>query len=293
MSGCCKRTPNIYGRKARGREIREKYTNQIIDLYKSGLSSDAIGRKFGANGGVVCAILRENGVEIKSISKWKRKYSLDENAFASINSEESAYWLGFMYADGCNMPQKSMVSMSQNVDDIEVLDGLKKFLKTDYPIRNYPMDRGFNKKELFILSVRSEKLSRDLVKHGCIRAKTHKLTFPSFIEKSLVKHFVRGYLDGDGSIKKHPSYAVNLVGTQTFLDGLVDFLKQELPFVEHKFYKRHPDRENNITQLYFMKKHSILDFLEWIYSDSTIRLKRKHDKYLELLEHRKTSRKKW
>jgi intein/homing endonuclease len=293
MSGCCKRTDNLYGRKARGREVREKHTARIIDLYKSGLSTNAIGMEVGANGGVVCTILRESGIAIKSTSEWKRKYSVNHEAFSEIDNEESAYWLGFLYADGCNCPKTSSVTLSQNSDDVDVLYGFRKFLKSDYAIKSYKRTSGYNKKDLFVIHVKSRKLSRDLEKHGCVEAKTHKLSFPKFIREDLIRHFVRGYFDGDGSIGKHPNYQLSVVGTESFLTGLGDTLKLLFPDVAFQFYKRHPERMNNITQMGVTKKRHIKTILDWMYDDCSVFLSRKHRKYLEFTEHSNTTKRKW
>ena len=61
------------------------------------------------------------------------KYTYNENYFKIIDSEEKAYWLGFLYADGCitrfyrNEKLKSMsLELTLQSNDIE---HLKKFLK--------------------------------------------------------------------------------------------------------------------------------------------------------------------
>ena len=40
-----------------------------------------------------------------------RKYEFDFNYFENIDTEEKAYWLGFLYADGCVTPNTVRVEL--------------------------------------------------------------------------------------------------------------------------------------------------------------------------------------
>lgn len=45
-------------------------------------------------------VLKKLGLKAKSNLDCQRKQELKEDFFEKINSEEKAYWLGFMFADG-------------------------------------------------------------------------------------------------------------------------------------------------------------------------------------------------
>jgi hypothetical protein len=57
------------------------------------------------------------------------KYKFNENFFKDIDTENKAYWLGFLYADGCILDMKlgdgtkvpQTVQISISIDDIEIL----------------------------------------------------------------------------------------------------------------------------------------------------------------------------
>lgn len=77
------------------------------------------------------------------------------------------------------------------------------FIQYIYPysniyIRNPRMRKGFMCAKQNYIEMSSFKLVKDLIKNGCIENKSKKqLSIPK-MEYSLIKHFIRGYFDGDG-----------------------------------------------------------------------------------------------
>ena len=63
---------------------------------------------------------------------------------------------------------------------------------------------------------------------GCVPNKSLTLTFPSkdIVPSNLLRHFIRGYVDGDGCIcvTKPEKIELNVLGTKEFLQGVLDFL---------------------------------------------------------------------
>jgi intein/homing endonuclease len=63
---------------------------------------------------------------------------------------------------------------------------------------------------------------------GCIPKKSLRLEFPNeniFKSKDLIRHFIRGYFDGDGCFTRHIYYrtvtpAISILGTPNFLTVL-------------------------------------------------------------------------
>lgn len=64
------------------------------------------------------------------------KYNYDRNYFETINSEEKAYWLGFIAADG-NVAKK-MNSMRINLNEIDRkhLEKFRESIKGNQPIKD-------------------------------------------------------------------------------------------------------------------------------------------------------------
>lgn len=139
------------------------------------------------------------------MAKFERIYNVDESFFKKIDTEEKAYILGFMYADGCNHHNPSKcnysISITQLTQDVDILEKINNAMTSDYPIHTYVQKE--NNKEKSVLLISSKDLSQDLCKLGCSEAKTFSIRFPNenqYFDDNLMCHFIRGYFDGDGCI---------------------------------------------------------------------------------------------
>lgn len=191
-------------------------------------------------------------------------YNLDRSYFSDIDTEEKAYWLGFLFADGYVAKDKNRVLLElSNVDKIH----LEKFCKS----LNYNgMVRSIkgNKSRVTCYSV---EMAKDLIKQGCVNAKTMVLKPPEEVPNGLISHFCRGYQDGDGSIFyriDQNRYVVSSLGTYEVLD----FIISNSPI------NANIRKSENIWTFQFSAKDKVKDFLLWLYKDATICLDRKYEK---------------
>ena len=111
---------------------------------------------------------------------------------------------------------------------------------------------------------------------GLVKAKTHKIIFPIWLKKPLIRHFVRGYFDGDGCVSNR---IFSIVGTDDFLSDTQNILIKELGLSKTKFYKRHKESSNNIVEIRYCGKNNLKKIMNWFYSDATIYLERKYEKF--------------
>lgn len=65
----------------------------------------------------------------------KRIYKINESYFEKINSQEKAYWLGFIYADG-HVTEQS-INISLQVKDINHLQKFLVSINSSHPITTY------------------------------------------------------------------------------------------------------------------------------------------------------------
>lgn len=177
------------------KEIQEK----VMEAYKNNVSMRQIEQDFEVTRGTVSKFLEEKGIKTTKGNHY-RKYNHNEDFFETIDTEEKAYWLGFMYADGWiqnneNRHGQDHFGISLSTTDRDHLQKFLNSLNATNPIRDYK--DGMSKVELT-----SQKTVNDLIKHGCFKQKTFILEPPKTVPENFLSHFIRGFFDGDGSIIK-------------------------------------------------------------------------------------------
>jgi hypothetical protein len=232
---------------------------------------------------------KRNNYAVRDRSHQHRKYDINENIFDVLDTEEKAYWLGFLYADG-SITDHRCVSVHLAEKDENHLEKFSNFIYGCNRIRDYLTEDG---RRIVYLHVYNKQLSSRLIELGCVPNKTFVLKFPEWLEENLVSHFVRGYFDGDGSIGiydyKIPSRKGGYTGSIYRKASFCVLSTKELLLSFKKLFavrchlgKRHKDRDNNNFTLTIGGNRKIEKVLNWIYKDATIYLSRKYEKYLEL-----------
>jgi hypothetical protein len=200
------------------------------------------------------------------------KYFYDENAF-NDNTEEMYYYLGFISADGC-LKKTGEIAININIKDVKLLEEFKKYLNTEKPIYYQ------NKTNSVLFSFGNKKIYNNIIKFGLTPKKSLTLKFPKNIPKNMLKHYIRGYFDGDGSIsiinrKTILGLKINIVGTFEFLNTLQNHLSIFLGIVPKKILQI--GESKNTFQLNYKSKNDILKIRDFLYNDSNIFLKRKFE----------------
>jgi hypothetical protein len=209
-----------------------------------------------------------------------RKYEINEQFFNEIDSEEKAYFLGLLFADGCNNETRTSVRLSLQDKDVEIINKLKILI---YPNNDKPL--GISKKEncnnLLYLDICNKNISKSLAEKGMIQNKTLKLIYPK-IDPILNSHFIRGYLDGDGCIsyfimkEKHFKCQLRILGTLEFCNELQNIINTNCN-TTGSIRKR-----GNIFELAYSSRNQLLKVCEYLYNDSNIFLLRKFNKFQEI-----------
>jgi intein/homing endonuclease len=205
----------------------------------------------------------------------KRVNNFNDDYFEKIDSEDKAYFLGLLFADGNVYLKRNRVQLTLANEDSYIIDELAKHI--DYQGKIYS-DRGLYAK----LILPSKKMCQDLISLGCTSRKSLTLKFPDNLEENLVRHFIRGYFDGDGHISKHkklknPYYNINITSSEDFMKRLKEILLDNA-IETGKLYKRYKDKPQSAHTLY-VKNKSAGGFFDYIYTDATLFLTRKKKVY--------------
>lgn len=257
-----------------------EWISRAIELRKSGLSYAKIAKEIGKSKQTVSYYLKQEGYGpnekyIRTNQNQPNKKYVDENFFENIDTEEKAYWLGFMYADGCVNTSRESFELSLKEEDY---DHIVKFKKSLHSEHNIGKKKKYTKDKCYIsyrLCIRNKKMKQDLIKHGCVPKKTKVLTFPE-LRDDLIIHFIRGYVDGDGCITSHKTSKISLeiLGTYEFLSAIRNYFKLDSDKYIYSF--SHSDIERLI-----ITGQKAFNIIERMYKDSTISLDRKFNRYKE------------
>jgi hypothetical protein len=126
------------------------------------------------------------------------------------------------------------------------------------------------------ITVYSKKIYDDLIKHGVSERKTFTLTFPTWMPKNLLRHFIRGYFDGDGSVTlsdQRPRYI--FYGQPDFLKNISDVLIEDLQVNNTKIFNK-----DTVSMLAYSSKKDISNIFRYFYDDANYFLTRKKNKIL-------------
>lgn len=215
-----------------------------------------------------------------------KKYTFNTDYFKKIDTEDKAYWLGFIAADGYLNKKGNTVGICLDIKDIEHLEKFKKDISFTGNIftrfSRYSSEHRATQKA--ILEIYSKELSRDISAFGLDYNKSHSLADIKNIPNDLIPHFIRGYFDGDGCLffskgittLHKGSPGITLVGTEKFLE----FISKYLPDVPKNLRKDSRTKGTFILYMKSMKRYR--RFTDFIYKNATVYLDRKFLKHQDI-----------
>ena len=253
----------------------EDQMKYIISEYKKGKTLSALGREFGVSYSTIRNLLKRKGIKTEGN---KHNFPRDEFYFSNIDSKEKAYWLGFLYADGCVHSNSNEISIT--LKDRDHLEKFRKAIKSNNKIGESIDKRFSSMPKIYHFSIKDKQLKSDLIKWGCVPNKSLTLTKIPNIPRDFVSHFIRGYFDGDGSLhwlNGTKNFRISFVGTAPFLKDIQKELGLSLSLCQ---------QEGNQSKYFQVAgRKQVPMILDYIYKDSdeNIRLTRKYKNYLDCL----------
>lgn len=271
----------------------EEQEKQIIDMYTNqNISTVKIGKYFGVNHHRIAKALDKYNIPRTGVGQ--RKYLLNEHYFDVIDTPNKAYILGFFYADGCNFPKKSTVSMSLEEKDKEILEKIRLEIGSERPLefieqsKRKDENNDYHYNDMWRLLLFSTYMCKILEQHGMTPKKSLTLQFPKHLDDSLLSHFVRGFFDGDGSYCPHYTKKgwfrplVTITSTEDFCKDCLDVIRKQAGIEGGGIYEA--SSHNGITKVLSISgTNQIKNFFEWLYKDAELYMKRKHDLYKQYL----------
>jgi LAGLIDADG-like domain len=257
------------------KKLTNNQKNNIKTDYINGSTIKELSVKYN-----ICTWSIDNVLKNYNVLTRIRKYKCNENYFEKIDTNEKSYWLGLLFADGYTRKRRQhnnkykqggIVGISLKEGDEYLLNQLIIDIESDYNLHK-TITRGFVS---YKLEINSRKMTDDLIHHGCVVKKSLILAPPK-INKELISNFIRGYIDGDGSIGVYNKrFKLSILGTELMLRYILNY------FVNHSI-KNSPkiSKKGNIHKIQFNSQEDLMKIYELLYNKNCTRfLKRKKEIY--------------
>lgn len=157
-------------------------------------------------------------VVMRDNSNAARRHSINTRFFNTIDTEDKAYWLGFLAADGnvCG----NLVQIDLAVSDKAHLEKFKEALSSSHPVKERVVEY---KQARFAVSNRE--LATDLIRQGITPRKS--TTAHAWVgTPELQRHYWRGVVDGDGSIyRSSGKWNIALNGSKSMCESFSVWMK--------------------------------------------------------------------
>lgn len=254
----------------------------LSEHYDKGLSLNQLARNVGCGPATVKSYLIKHGLETqrRQHNQYGRKYKYDDNFFEVINTEEKAYWLGFIMADGYTLHRKKQkrlrIALSRK-DECH----LHKFIKSIKSNVSVKYD-GVNP----YVDINCTKMCNDLASHGVIPNKSNHEIIP-ILSEHLHRHFIRGLFDGDGSwvLMKYTNSEVmkfTLLSSFNALSNIKTIMEaHDIIFPKVSIFER-----KGIWCLQCHKREDVLKIIEFMYNDATLFLDRKYRQAVDFVNYK-------
>ena len=268
-------------------ELSERDKDDIVTFYylNKDVSIKEISKILDMSQRSIPRVLQERGVN----TRLKNRYVIEnENYFENIDSEFKAYILGFIYADGfVGKHDDFCISLTDKVEDnLKILLTFQKELGINDNLVYHSVDKNGNGKYTFKFS--NKKIVSDLNKCGVYTCKSLDMkNLPQNITKELIRHFFRGYFDGDGTIcswfdayDKRQRYCLEILGTKDFLNKFQNILCEQCHIKETKLHD--VNRIKGLTRITHRGIRSLIKIREYFYNNATVFLTYKHDIFFNI-----------
>jgi len=257
---------------------------QIKTLYESGKKATEISKLLNIN-------YRQVQYRLYNLNNSNHNFSPKNcDFFEIIDTEEKAYWLGFIYADGCITGENNnahRICIGLKKSDKDHLQKLANIFEINLKKNTQYTNQGFNGEyESIRFEICNKKIFKDLENCGIKQRKSYEETSDilNSISEYLIHHFIRGIFDGDGNvgykINSKNNYCVfNISGSKDILEKIQKIIICKIRLNEIKIQQI----SDYCWKLQYGGRRSLKKFYEWLYKDATIWMERKRIIFEELI----------
>jgi hypothetical protein len=196
-----------------------------------------------------------------------------------LSREQLSYIIGFLHSDGHlyeTTRNRGKISIELNIRDMDILLKLQSLIGGK--LRKRKRTTNFGYIHSCILEVHSLETRSKLKKSGLIvGSKCERVFIP---EKLSVRHYLRGFVDGDGSIgftgNEEPFISI-VTKSETLKNQILDLFQRRF----HTIKKLSRNKRDNIYNI-IIKNENALKFGKLLYYKSSLYLNRKYKSYTKI-----------
>lgn len=191
----------------------------------------------------------------------------------NIDTEEKAYLLGWITSDGSIRKNSIMISIHKK--DVSLLENLSQYIFGKNNVKKH------KNRKMVSITINSKEMQEDVCRHLNIQPgkKAFTVKYPNLPEE-LHRHFIRGVFDGDGFVSSTGSKVTEprcgiSSGSRYMAESILKNAKRGCNI----YYNKNKLGNDEIKLEW--NGNNALDFLGWLYNNSSISLSRKSDLYYD------------
>lgn len=204
---------------------------------------------------------------------------LNEYYFEKIDNETKAYFIGFLLADGCITKHHGIyrqIQLHLSIEDLEIVELLKDVTESTRKLYISPDNRRCMFRES------SDIMVNHLSRFGIIPCKTGNET-PNFdsITKELIRHTIRGLIDGDGWLSISNTRtggvvtSIGICGSYNVCSYVTQLLSSELGI---SVLTPSKVRDKDCYKIGYSSLRDAKLIIEYLYSGAKVGLSRKYER---------------
>lgn len=263
----------------------EAKARAAIEDYTSGMLLKDVVAKHELNSTTVENYMRKFGITYKN--DHGRKNFFNQAFFHDINNEAAAYFLGFLFADGNisgvdkDYTRPCNITLTLSMKDRVVLENFLAAIEGsgNTHIRDFrDSAKSYAANMMSTLSLTSTKMADDLIALGFSGLKSTRNRIPD-IEPCMLRHFIRGYFEGDGCAT---TQTIQFTGYVPFLQNLMITLNNELSLPMKKI-REYSEIKAYVGDLQYHSKDQQKKLYHYMYDNAKYTLPRKEAQILKIL----------
>lgn len=270
--------------------IPYKYYDEIFELYTSGNTLQQIHENYFPQftADQINYICRKKGITRPN----GKVAQLNHDYFELIDTEEKAYFLGLLLADGHVDDSKEYsraISLSLMQEDKYMVEAFAKAVGTNLTVKEYTNSTGFQRKDgkphvECRIVLHSKKLANDISCYNIVPHKSYLEYHLPFVAPELMRHFIRGFFDGNGSITYSKDNGltrpkIEIYSNHILCVDLICYLNNNVGVSLTKVYDQ---KDARVSFISIGRYSDVCNMYKFMYTDATIYLKRKKKKFEEL-----------